>query len=132
MLSMDNKLVIPFKYTYFADGNGKLLVVLDEKHQNGLVNIRGQVVLPLEYANISLLLHDHFYIQKNGLGGIANPDGKVVVPPTYRGFYGEEYLVTFQPSFEKKGILAAQVVAILTNDTNAFAYLKDGRLVGLD
>ncbi len=132
MLSMDNKLVIPFKYTYFADGNGKLLVVLDEKYQNGLVNIRGQVILPLEYANISLLEHNHFYIQKDGLGGIANPDGKVVVPPIYRGLYGIEHFPTFQSFFEKKGITSEQVVAILSNDTSTFAYLKDGRLVELD
>jgi WG containing repeat len=132
MLSMDNKLVIPFKYTYFADGNGKLLVVLDGKYQNGLVNVHGQVVLPLEYTNISLLEHNHFYIQKGELGGIADPEGKVVIPPTYRGLYGKEYLGAFQSFFEQKGILAAQVVAILTNDTTAFAYLKDGRLVGLD
>ena len=132
MLSMDNKMVLPFQYTYFADGNSKLLVVLDKSYKNGLVNMRGEVVLPLQYSNISLLPNDHFFVQEGNLCGIANPEGKVVVLPTYRGLYGENYFPSYQKSFDEKAINTADVVAILTDGNKNFVYLVNGTLVPVE
>jgi hypothetical protein len=77
---------IPF--TYFGSQVGGLLFVVQKgSNKKGLVNLLGQWVVRPEYENIEFLYLDEkrgvFGIQQNGLWGLMNLNGIVVVTPQF-------------------------------------------------
>lgn len=78
-----NKLVIPMKYNYAGDfRNGAAIVGIGNR--KGIINKKGQVVLPIEYETIALDAQTGCYkLSKNGKNGRAGKDGKLLIPCTY-------------------------------------------------
>jgi hypothetical protein len=133
LLSLEGKMAIPFRYKWLGDHNGRVVIFVNEGMKCGLVDDQGREVLPGIYTDIQLLRHGFFYINAESKLGIADPSGKVLVPPAYRGAYMENTLPAFSGAFKAKGIPEAEVVTVLTReDGAAFVFLKSGKMVGLD
>ena len=58
--------------------DGMLRVEIDDRY--GLINIRGDVVLPYEYDNIGYWFDNYFAIEQNCYIGVADNNGKIIIP----------------------------------------------------
>lgn len=133
LLSLEGNMVLPCKYKWLGDHNGKLIIFVNEQMKCGLVDNQGREVLPGTYTDIQPLRHGFFYINSDSKLGIVDPAGKVLVQPAYRGAYLDNMLPSFSRDFKARGIPEAEVVTVLTREDGAsFAFLKNGKLVGLD
>lgn len=132
LLSMKNKMVVPFKYKWFGESNGDLLEFTDDKGLSGLLNARGEEVLKAGYDRFAVLKGGYFQCVKGTLSGLVSPEGKLLTELTYRNIYAENLLETYASLFKTKGIAESNVITVLETADASFAYLKSGQLVKLN
>lgn len=135
LISEKNEVLLPFKYHWLNPGNDRLLLFMGENKKTGLVDLQGREVLPAAYDAIAHLRYGYFSLHdyENRVSGVADPDGKIVVPPaSNNGIYSEDKLLRFSGLFQAKGIEAAEVVTVMTREEGTWALLRSGELVKLE
>ena len=117
------KLIIPAKYTfdhhYRLVGDyflGPYLILLDQapsgKYLMGLANKKGQQIIPPYYNQvIPEKSGNYFLLKKNGLFGIADSLGKIILPVTFKDIgldnwtgFNQQYEFSFPVIAEKEAI----------------------------
>ena len=93
ILNEKGEVVFPFEYRMLRGGDGhavdnratkELVVVYSEDFKCGVINLDKEVVVPIgEYDSIQIVRNDLLLAQKNGLSGLLNAKGEVVVPVRY-------------------------------------------------
>lgn len=62
----------------------------------GLLNSKGEIILPNIYEEITLFAYDRLLIKKSGKYGVADTDGKILAEPKYDQFVDAwEYTIGF-------------------------------------
>jgi hypothetical protein len=84
LIDKKGKIVVATKYSGLTIGfvNGLCEVSLDKK---GMVNDKGQEILPPVYDWIDHAKDNLLVINKDGKNGFADTTGKVLIPPKYQG-----------------------------------------------
>ena len=49
----------------------------------GVINPKGEILIPLEYSNIEPLGDDLYIVSRDGKSGIVNQEGAVILPIEY-------------------------------------------------
>ena len=71
-------------YSFFPKAeNGWLFPVFNEDEKCGLMNLDGEIILPLEYDSVSEFSENLTRIEKYGKYGFVNTMGEIVVPLIY-------------------------------------------------
>ena len=80
-----NKLVIPMQYSTAKNFN-KGIAIVGRNHQFGLINKKGEAVLPIQYEEIGQLGFNksYFVTKKDGLLGLAGPNGNEIYPTMFK------------------------------------------------
>jgi len=118
-----------YEYSEFSTG-GYVWVPNKDDTKWGLIDIKGNVILPFEYDKVdydnwSLKENGHAIVTKDGRAGLVNADGKLVIPCTYEtirtsGAYIAEFIDDEEP-----------VIAELINDSGktGIAEIKTGKIL---
>jgi hypothetical protein len=56
-----------------------------QKNRYGLINKKGEVILPVRYQQITLLPTKRFLLDNDGVKGLADSDGRLIMAPKFDG-----------------------------------------------
>lgn len=132
MYSISGQQILPFQYKWLEQGNDRLMIVLNEKMENGLVGLNGEMAFDFVKGNISPLNLGCFLLQMEGKSGVINPQGKLLVEARYKSSVSADFLPSYHPQFDAKGIDKTQVVTVVMDEGKYFAVLLSGVLTPLD
>lgn len=92
------------------------------KHKEGVISSVGEIIIDAIYEEIKYF-NNSFIVCKNGLWGMANHDGKIIVPIEFDGYDVEsEY-------FDNDSTKDASIVFHDFNRANLYFYNSDGSLI---
>lgn len=90
------KTVIPCQYTYFKPfvRSTKLIKVMEDGKW-GVIDVSGNVMIPMLYDDIGELYMDYVVVKQNGFCGLVDLKGEVILPFEYdkidRSIHGREF-----------------------------------------
>lgn len=82
-IGLDGKVKIPATYKrvgYFHKG---LATVTNDKNLKGIIDKKGNTIVPFEYESIGGFSNGYAYVSKNNKSGFIDRNGKLVVPMIY-------------------------------------------------
>jgi hypothetical protein len=117
-----NFIVAP-QFSTISEFNKELIAIVSIDGKFGLINRKGEIILPLEYEEVIPIAYGFFNIKKNGKTGFTNKKGKVVLPPTYENiFYFTDDQFAKAQKEGREGIIdtTGKIVVPLKNDLSEF------------
>lgn len=82
-LDKDGKNITGFIYDAVGNFTEYEIALVIQDGRKGMINKKGDIVVPIKYEAISIIKDDRMYVKKNGKYGLIDIHGKIIAPTIY-------------------------------------------------